>query len=108
MKIILWKNENDRCPVKDFMEELEPKSKKKILHVLDLVEKFGFKIGPEYMPKLKGSELYEIRVRFNKKWHRIFCKIKSSDCYLLHGFSKKSDKTPKREIYTAENRAKLI
>lgn len=108
MKIVLWKGENGKYPFKEFMDELDPKTRKKILHVLELMEKYGYKIGPEYMSKFKGSELYEIRVRFNKKWHRIFCKIKSSNCYLLHGFSKKSDKTPKREIYTAENRAKYI
>jgi len=108
MEIIFWQNNNGESPVETYIKDLDIKTQKKILWTLEIVEKFGARVGNNYFEKLKGFNLYEIKVNFNKKWHRMLCRVKENKCYLLHGFSKKSNKTPNREIGTALNRAKLI
>lgn len=58
------------------------------------------------MPGYKN--LYELRVKFNKTLHRLFFIIKQNNYLFVHAFSKKSQKTPLREIKTAINRIRLI
>src|SRR3989338_8037243 len=108
MEIIFWKNDNDKQPVIDFIKRLEVKTQKKVFFVLGIIEKYGTMAWNNYFEKLKGYPLYEVRIQFNKKWHRMFCKVEGDRCYLVHGFFKKSNKTPAREIKTAVERTKQI
>ena len=51
------------------------------------------------------KELYELRLYHSKKWHRIiYIFEKNKIIILLHGSIKKSNKTPTKEIVTAEKR----
>lgn len=108
MEIIFWQNNSGKFPVKSYFNQLDVKTQRKVLWTLDIVERFGIRASNNYFEKMKDCQLYEIRVDFNKKWHRILCKVEENKCYLLHGFSKKSNKTPIREINTALGRSKLI
>lgn len=108
MEITFWENDNGKRPVVDFIESLEVKTQKKVSFILEIIEKYGITSGNNYFEKLKNCPLYEVKIRFNKKWHRIFCKVVENKCYLVHGFFKKSNKTPTREIKTALERAKQI
>lgn len=108
MEIIFWENDNGKQPVADFIESLEVKTQKKVSFILEIIEKYGTTAGSNYFDKLKNLPLYEAKIMFNKKWHRIFCKVADGKCYLVHGFLKKSNKTPRREINTALERAKQI
>lgn len=67
---------------------------------------YNWPIGP---PKCKsiGDGIFEIRSRISDgRIARVLFFIESDQLYLLHGFVKKSNKTPKRDLDLARNRKK--
>jgi len=108
MEIIFWESDSGKNPVADFIESLEPKTQAKVTFILEIIGRYGRRAANNYFEKLKGYQLYEVKIQFNKRWHRIFCIIEGEKCYLLHGFFKKSNKTPLKEIKVALERAKQV
>jgi phage-related protein len=75
---------------------------KKIVWTLELLE--DIKQVPEtYLKHLTGTEgLYEIRVSHSSNSYRIFCFFTGEHLVILmSAFQKKTQKTPKSEIYKA-------
>ncbi len=63
------------------------------------------RIIPErFFKHLEGTDgLYELRVKVGSDIYRIFCFFDEGNLIvLLHGFQKKSEKTPRNEIERAE------
>lgn len=60
----------------------------------------------EYLKKLSGTEdLWEVRVRYGGNIFRVLGFVDPQGRLVLaHGFVKKTDRIPRREIATAENR----
>jgi len=78
----------------------------KVLRTLDLLEKFGQKLGPPHTKKI-SSQLFELRIP-GKQEVRIFYCFHKSKIFLLHGFVKKSRKIPKKEIKIALRKLNLL
>jgi phage-related protein len=55
-----------------------------------------------------GGGLYEVRTSIDGDIYRVFFCIEGSTMVLLHGFQKKTQKTPQREIDTALVRKKEV
>lgn len=55
-----------------------------------------------------GGGLYEVRTKIDDNIYRVFFCIRGSVMVLLHGFMKKSQKTPKRELDLARRRQKEV
>lgn len=104
-EIELYKKTNGKIPVKDFIDNLNPKMKAKALHDISLLEKHGSNLTEPYVKALKGKRnkgLYELRIRHSNDIGRIFYFTFLNDKFvLLHGFIKKSMKTPNKEIEKA-------
>lgn len=68
--------------------------------------------GPDLgMPHTRalGGGLYEIRAKAAEGIGRaIYCTLVGRRIVILHGFVKKTDKTPPRELDVARNRLKLV
>jgi len=92
--------------VEEFISGLEKETIAKVLRVIDLLEKFGIKLTMPHSKKI-NNEIYELRIR-GKQEIRIFYAFHKDKIILLHGFVKKSYKTPPREINTAINRLKQL
>ncbi len=75
----------------------------KINFVLKLVETQRI-IPKKFFRIIEGSEgIYEIRVEIESNIYRIFCCMDGGAVVVLfHGFQKKSEKTPQKEIKRAE------
>ena len=103
----MYVREDGKVPVKDFVNSLPTKLKAKATRDIDLLGKHGNALGEPYVKSLKGKEnkeLYELRVKFSNDNARIFYfTVKNQKYILLHGFIKKSMKTPKRELERARN-----
>lgn len=97
MEIEFWLGSNKHNYVDNFIRSQSKQIKRKILRDLELIKKYGHF---EHTKKIRGYNLYEIKI----KSCRIFCTIKGSTCWLLHGFIKKSNKTPIKELETANKR----
>lgn len=83
----------------DFFNQLDGKTKKKVLQVLSWVQSIDI-IPVSIMRKIVGvDDLYEIRIEFQSNIYRIFCCLdEGSLVVLFNGFQKKSQKTPSGEI----------
>jgi len=100
--------DNDRSPVRDFIDSLSAASKAKFIFIADLLTKYGLNVREPYVKPIAGSrKLFEIRIKDRQNIHRIFYfAFTGRKLILLHGFTKKTDKTPLREIQIAEARMK--
>ena len=94
-----------RCPVEDFLDSLDAKQAQKVTWTLQLVEELD-RVPLQYFKKLNGTdEIWEIRVQVGNNLYRILGFMDGTDLVVLnHAFQKKTQKTPTKEIQTAENR----
>lgn len=88
----------------DYFIRLDEKVQLKFLYIFEKVE-LGIK--GEWFEKLKGTDgIFEFRYRDKSKFYRIFGFWDGDDQRTLilgtHGFDKKSNKTPSKEIKKAE------
>jgi phage-related protein len=90
--------------VEKFILSLEKHTIAKVLRHLELLERFGHKLDMPHSKKI-GSDYFELRIR-GKQEVRIFYVFKKGAALLFHGFVKKSQKTPQREIEQAKRKLK--
>ena len=90
---------------REFLISIESKARDKILYNID---KTSYVIDPRLFKKLEDSDIWEFRTLYNGKQYRLLAfwdKTKSIDTLVIasHGFIKKTDKTPLKEIEKASN-----
>lgn len=97
-----YQNENGKEPVRDWLKNLDREERKLIGADIKTVE-FGFPIG---MPICRpmGDGLFEVRTNLPQGIARVLFCIHEGEMVLLHGFIKKSQKTPKQELNLALER----
>ena len=93
-------------PVEKFIDSLERSTRAKIFRAIDLLEMFGNKLGLPQSKKV-DSRLFELRAR-GKQEIRIFYTFHKDSAVLLHGFIKKSQHIPNRELATARQKLSLL
>ncbi len=88
---------------KDFYVSQAQKVRDKINFVLKMVETQQI-IPKKFFRFIEGSDgIYEIRVEIESNIYRIFCCLDGGAVVVLfHGFQKKTQKTPQKEIKRAE------
>jgi phage-related protein len=93
-----------RCPVQEFIDSLDTRSKARIARTLDLLEQFGIKLGMPYAKHVEG-DLWELRTRVGSSQYRIIYFLYSGGVFiLLHAFTKKSGTIPQQDLRTARDR----
>jgi len=91
-------------PVRDWLKGLSKADRIRIGGDICTVE-LGWPIGMPVCRPL-GSGLYEVRTTLTDRIARVLFGIEGDDMLLLHGFIKKSQKTPKDDLVMARNRLK--
>ena len=83
----------------DFLTKQPKKVQDKIFKVIEAIETLE-RIPANYLKALKGTNgLYEARIKLGSNIWRVFCFFdKGKLVILLNGFTKKTQKTPKKEI----------
>lgn len=106
-RTVYYKNASGRVPVRDFIEQQDAKTQERIRADLGRLRRFGSALGFPYVRKLEGQEFWELRTRVGGDAYRTFYFAYSGRKFvLLHAFQKKSQKTPEKELDTAEARMK--
>jgi len=84
-----------KSPVRDFIDALSAESQAKYIFITDLLEDYGILVREPYVKAVKGQKkLFEIRIKDKANVHRIFYfTFASRKLVLLHGFTKKEEKT---------------
>jgi len=102
-KVIYYTTYLGENPPREFIESLTEKQQRKVARILRNIEEYGLITAIPHVKKLKGTPLWEIRI-LGKDNIRIFYAVVVFDSVLLvHGFIKKSQQTPWREIQKALN-----
>jgi len=103
-EIEYYETERGKCPVEEFIDRLDVKSKAKLARTIDLLEQFGADLGMPYARHVEG-ELWELRTRLGSSQFRIIYSRSGSRTFiLLHGFVKKTGRMPKRDLKIAKDR----
>jgi phage-related protein len=103
-KIEFYRTERGRYPVVDFIDSLDAGAKARLLGVLDLLEEFGINLRMPYARHVE-KQLWELRARHGRNRYRIIYFLAFEDTFmLLHGFTKKTDTIPAKELKTARLR----
>jgi phage-related protein len=93
---------NEESPVADWYAAQGSKVQAKLLWMFDLLEELGIEVGMPYVKPL-GDKLYEIRVKVDRNSFRvIYFAYTDRRFILLHGFQKKTQKTPLKELEIAQ------
>lgn len=104
-----YEDANGSRPVEDFIEALPPKLRAKTLRVLGLLAEFGTDLPMPHSRPVTGFEFRELRVQFASDISRIFYVARvGRRMILLHGFVKKTQKTPRVELETAQRRLERL
>jgi len=91
-------------PVKKFIDRLSKKQKVKVFRLFQTYQEYGLLSTIPHTKKIANTKLWEMRI-LGKDNIRIIYIIKTKkSLLLLHGFIKKSQRAPKREIKTALER----
>ncbi len=96
-----------REPVRKWLEGLPREDRRVVGRDLMKVE-FGWPCGPPLCTSLTGYPgLYEVRSNVTvRRIARVFFTVSGSNMVLLHGFIKKTQATPTKELKLAERRMK--
>ncbi|NDL66402.1 type II toxin-antitoxin system RelE/ParE family toxin [Anaerotalea alkaliphila] len=101
-----YAKENGSIPVQEFLLSLNPKMRAKVFSEIELLETHGPNLREPYVKPVKGKiykGLFELRIKFSTDISRIFYFGYRDNTYvLLHGFTKKTQKTPVRELDKAK------
>ena len=98
---------NGKMPVRDWLLSLNEADRKIIGDDIRTAE-FGWPVGMPLCRSISGKKgLWEIRSNLaDGRISRVFFCVHEGHMALLHGFIKKSQKTPDKELATAEKRMK--
>lgn len=103
-KIELYENARGEKPIEKFIDSLEAKARLKVTHAIELLETFGLEGGYPHVKKLTGSNLWEYRILGSDNIRIFYVSMTGKTFLILHGFKKKKQKIPTKEIRIAEER----
>jgi len=92
--------------IEDYLLSLEKTTYSKVLKHIELLETFGHKLTMPYSKQISRN-LYELRIRGQQEVRIFYC-FYNKQIYVVHAFIKKSQKTPRNEIKTAQKRISLL
>jgi Phage-related protein len=103
VEVIYYEDKNGQFPVIEFIAEQDETTQAKILRSIDLLRDLGLKLRGPHNKKLENTPFWELRIQLGNNIYRIIFGVKGK-AILLHGFQKKSQKTPPSEIRMAAAR----
>ena len=104
-RIIYYRLPSGKDLIAEFLEKLENGAKNKVAWTLKLIQDNPV-VPTTYFKKLKNTKgIWEVRVQYGGNIYRILgFYYKLSFIVLNHAFTKKTEKTPQKEIKTAQTR----
>lgn len=106
LQVSFFRTETGTEPVRVWLKSL-PVAWRKMIGTDVKTVQFGWPLGMPLVRKL-DKDLWEVRSKTGEGIARIVFTVVGSVMVLLHGFIKKSQKTPPRELHTARERLKRL
>jgi phage-related protein len=104
VKIIYHTSTSGKNYVREFILSLQKHQQAKIRRLLQLITEYGLSSIIPHTKKLSGTPLWEIRILGKNSIRIIYVVLHINTILALHGFIKKTQKTPRKEINTALKR----
>jgi len=102
INIVLYETIDGKCPVKEFINNLDAKMQAKVLRTIDLLEANGTDLREPYSKSI-GDGIFELRIKQGSDISRVmYFYFVGNNAVLTHGFVKKTSKTPPNEIMKAK------
>jgi phage-related protein len=95
-------------PIVEFLDSCTDSLRNKIVRQLKYVEEFGLTPAIPNNKKLTGTSLWELRILGKDNIRLICVGLSKNQVKVLHIFSKKSQKTPLKELQKAQDRYQLL
>lgn len=100
--------DSGRCPVRDFIDELDTKSQSKFFFVKGLLEEFG-RLLPQPHAKYLGANIFELRFfGVEGSIRALYFFYEEDKAIFTNGFIKKTNKTPRNEKRLATERREMF
>ena len=106
-KIEFYETENGIKCIEDYLNSIkDQKLKAKVLHDIDLLKQFGTALRKPHADYLDDG-IWELRTKQSSNIARtLYFTVSGKKIILLHGFVKKTPKTPVAELERAKNNKK--
>lgn len=106
-EIRFYRTDSGHCPVEEFIDSLHGKQAQKVAWVLNLIEELDSTPARYFKKLVNTDDLWEVRVDSGSNTFRLLGFLDEDVLVILvHGFHKKSQKVPKRNISLARERKK--
>lgn len=102
MKVVFLRLGSGREPVREWLKGLDRPSRRSIGADIKTLQ-LGWPVGMPLARKITGG-LWELRSHIPSGIARTFFTVRSTSIALLHGFVKKAQKTPPKELAVARRR----
>lgn len=106
LSVVFFRTEAGTEPVREWLRKLTVEDRKTIGIDIKTVQ-HGWPLGMPLVRKMEPG-LWEVRCDIADGIARVLFSAKGGQMVLLHGFVKKSQKTPDNELKTARNRLKKL
>ncbi len=106
LSVSFFKTETEREPVREWLKSL-PREHRRIIGEDIKTVQFGWPLGMPLVRKLDRA-LWEVRIRLPDGIARVLITAGQGRMILLHGFIKKSQKTPADDLALAKTRLRLL
>lgn len=102
LEVAFFRTETGSEPVRDWLRGLAREDRKAVGEDIKTAQ-FGWPMGMPLIRKL-ASGLWEVRSRISSGITRVIFTVDGQTMVLLHGFQKKSQRTPPADLMTAKRR----
>jgi phage-related protein len=106
LSVAFFRTASGKEPVREWLKSL-PREERRIIGEDIKAVQFGWPLGMPLVRKLDKS-LWEVRSRLPDRITRIIFTAPEARMILLHGFIKKSQKTPQEDLELAKTRLRLL
>src|SRR5512146_1259995 len=99
LHVVFYRSEAGNEPVREWLKGLSREDKRRIGEDIKTAQ-LGWPLGMPLIRKIQ-KDLWEVRTTVENGIARVFFTVEDGSMILLHGFVKKSQKTPQHELKTA-------
>lgn len=107
-KVVYYISTTGENPVSDFLDTLQKQTQSKIIRILHNIEEYGLQSVIPHIKKMSGTPFWEIRILGQDNIRVIYVVFVKSQILVLHGFIKKTDKTPIKELEIVNKRYQIV
>ena len=106
LQVVFYRTGSGTEPVREWLKDFSRDDRKIIGEDIKTVQ-FGWPLGMPVVRKL-APDLWEVRIKLDNRIARVLFTTDNGLMVLLHGFIKKSQKTPEKELQIARQRMRRL